>query len=268
VGRIVVIDFDRIDWTNLSRIVGASRTDALLRRRKVDVLGRLVRSIDPAVKFVGIRGDATYTNDARKLAHADFLFSASDTQFARFAFNALCHQYLIPGIQIGAKVVADKESGDIQLAYSMNRPVSLDGACLECSGSIDPDALHREQISDRERRDQDYVRDGTTQINDPSVITLNGISAALALLDFQFLATGMFSGETDLAHRIYHAPERELRQRTHVTKAGCRWCDHKALLSAYGCGDGNPLPLRRGSLPPERWLERLSLSIPSSVTAR
>jgi hypothetical protein len=246
VGRIIVVDFDRVETTNLSRIVGATPRDARSRRLKVDVARRLIKSVDPTINIIATRGDITYVEDARVLLEADFIFSATDTQFARFAVNAICHQYLIPGAQVGAKVVSDA-NGAIELAYAMHRPIDLAGACLECGGAIDPDALRREQLGESERRAQNYI--GAHQpedVVDPSVITLNSASVALAMLDFQFSATGLFPPRTRLQQRIYHAPERELREREPRFRASCRWCDRHQEGSAFGRGDDYPLPLRSG----------------------
>jgi len=249
VGRIIIVDFDRVDVTNLSRMVGATPKDARRRRLKVDVLRRLAHAIDPEIDVVAIAGDITYEADARALLAADYVFSATDTQFARFAVNAICHQYLIPGAQVGAKVVTD-EDGAVRLAYAMHRPIDLGGACLECGGGIDPDAVRREQLNDAERQAQAYVNaPAGGDIVDPSVITLNSAAVAMAMLDFQFSATGMFPPRTRLAQRIYHAPERALRDRQAATRPGCRWCDRHAVGGAFARGDDHPLPLRPGSPP-------------------
>lgn len=261
VGRIILIDFDRVEVTNLSRIVGAEPRDARRRRLKVDVARRLVRSIDPEIEVVAVTGDITYSDDARILLDADYIFSATDTHFARFAVNAVCHQYLIPGAQVGAKVVADAD-GAIELAFAMHRPLDLGGPCLECAGAIDADGLRREQLNETERRDQDYLHlhEVGEAVADPSVITLNSASVALAMLDFQLSATAMFPAGTRLHQRVYHAPDRELREREARRRPGCRWCDHFGPHGAYGAGDDLPLPLRPGTSPvvrPRRgWLAR------------
>jgi molybdopterin/thiamine biosynthesis adenylyltransferase len=249
VGRIIVIDFDRVEVANLSRIVGATPRDARRRRLKVDVLRRLVASIDPEIDVVAIPGDITYLEDARELLASDFVFSATDTQFARFAVNAVCHQYLIPGAQVGAKIVTG-DDGAVQLAYAMHRPVDLGGACLECGGAIDPDALRREQLGDGERRAQDYIDASPADvIPDPSVITLNSAAVAMAMLDFQFSATGLFPPRTRLGQRVYHAPERAVREREARARPGCHWCDRHAVGGAFARGDDKPLPLRTEPAP-------------------
>jgi hypothetical protein len=249
VGRIILVDFDRVDTSNLSRLVGATPADARRRRLKVDVARRLIRSIDSDIEVIATTGDVTYVEDARVLLDADFIFSATDTQFARFAVNAICHQYLIPGAQVGAKVVAD-EAGAIQLAYAMHRPIDLAGACLECGGAIDPEALRREQLGEAERRAQNYIgAQHAGPVHDPAVITLNSASVAMATLDFQFAATGIYPPRTRLQQRVYHAPERQLRERESRPRAGCRWCDRHQDGGAFGRGDDHSLPLRPGASP-------------------
>lgn len=244
VGRVIIIDTDRVTITNLSRIVGATPRDARRHRLKVEVLRRLVKSIDPDIEVTALPGDVTCTDVARVLLDADFVFSATDTHFARFAVNAVCHQYLVPGAQVGAKVVTD-DSGAVQLAYAMHRPIDLGGACLECCGAIDADALRREQLDDGERCAQDYLdAPAAGDIVDPSVITLNSAAVAMAMLDFQFAATGMFPQRARLTQRVYHAQERALRMREAKTRRGCRWCDRHAPGGAFARGDDYQLPLR------------------------
>lgn len=259
VGTIILIDFDRVEVTNLSRIVGATPRDARRGRLKVDVARRSIKSVDPTIDVITSTANVTYAADARILLSADFIFSATDTQFARFAVNAICHQYLIPGAQVGAKVVA-RADGAVDLAYAMYRPIDLAGACLECGGAIDPDALRREQLGEQERRAQDYIgaahRDDDAV--DPSVITLNSASAALAMLDFQFAATGAFSVGTRLEQRVYHATERDLREREARPRPGCRWCDRDAELGSFARGDDHPIPVLPGSSPRRRsWRQTL-----------
>ena len=50
VGEIVLMDFDTVTWSNLSRIVGSRPIDAVRRRHKVQVLARLARQIDPKIR--------------------------------------------------------------------------------------------------------------------------------------------------------------------------------------------------------------------------
>lgn len=105
VGKLIIVDYDVVSESNLSRVVGASSAD--IGRPKVDVMRQFVARIDPAIEVDAFFGDVAYARDARRVAASDFAFLATDTILSRYAFNLLCHQYLVPGIQVGAKVTAD-----------------------------------------------------------------------------------------------------------------------------------------------------------------
>lgn len=215
-----------------------------------DCMHELVARIDPEIEIDAFYGDIAYADDARRVAEADFAFLATDTILSRYAFNLMCHQYLVPGIQVGAKVTSDGQTGDVALVHVMERPVALGGACLDCAGAIPADALAQEPLSHEERRAQAYVDDAPPeQLEDPSVITLNSISTSLAATDFLLMATGLLDPAVDLDARAFYPQSRELRSRAVTAKAGWRFCDPLGAHSVFARGDLKALPLRPGTLP-------------------
>jgi hypothetical protein len=246
VGKLIIVDYDVVSESNLSRIVGATATD--VGRLKVEVMRELIARIDPVIEVDAFFGDISYADDARRVAAADFAFLATDTILSRYAFNLLCHQYLVPGAQVGAKVSANTEGG-VELVHVMERPLTLSGACLDCMGAIPADALADEQLSTEERRAQRYVDGDEEEVDDPSVITLNSISTALSTTDFLFMFTGFLNENVDLEPRVYYPQAREFRNRHAAPQAGCRFCDPTAAQSAFARGDLNIMPLKPGSRP-------------------
>jgi hypothetical protein len=244
VGKLIIVDYDCVSESNLSRIVGATAAD--VGQPKVDVMRDLVNRVDPTIEVDAFVGDIAYADDARRVAAADFAFLATDTILSRYAFNLLCHQYLVPGAQVGAKVSADT-GGGVELVHVMERPLTFSDACLDCMGVIPADALADEQLSSEERRAQRYVDGDEEEVDDPSVITLNSISTALAATDFLFMFTGLLDANVDLEPRVYYPQARELRDRHAAAKAGCRFCDARASQSAFARGDLNLMPLKPGS---------------------
>jgi molybdopterin/thiamine biosynthesis adenylyltransferase len=244
VGRIVVVDYDIVDETNLSRIAGATNAD--VGRLKIDVVRDLIERVDPTIEVDAFYGDIAYVDDARRLRDCEFAFLATDNILSRYAFNLVCHQYLIPGIQVGAKVTGDA-TGGIELIHAMERPVTLAGPCLECAGAIPEDELAREQLSPEERRAQAYV-DGTDaeEIEEPSVITLNSVATSLAATDFLLMATGLMPETTTLDASAYYPQERELRGRLARQRPECRFCGN-GERSVLARGDLKALSLKPGS---------------------
>lgn len=172
VGHILAIDPDTVEESNLSRIVGATRRDALgvfpsiewppfrrLARRtarsKVAVAERVARTANLGVQFEAVQGNAASADVALQLLDCDFIFLATDTMESRLLFNQVVHQHLVPGIQVGAKVSVNRNGGvgDVRVVV---RPVTPDAGCLLCTGAISPEKLNREALSPEERERQRY----------------------------------------------------------------------------------------------------------------
>jgi hypothetical protein len=178
---------------------------------------------------------------AKLLIDADFLFLATDSIQSRLVFNALVHQYLIPGIQIGVKV--QSVGGYIGDITTVTRPVLpyTGGGCLDCGGLIPPARLQEEALSERERRQQRYIDDES--VSEPSVITLNAMSAARAVNDMMMMATGLFCDDVTLLHLMEFVRERRLSVVESRYDAACLDCGCGAK-SRKARGDRARLPCR------------------------
>jgi hypothetical protein len=252
VGGIIVIDHDVVKKLNLSRIVGATSAD--IGKLKVDVAARLIHSIDPAITITSFSGDVTYVTDAQAITAADVVFLATDTAFARHAVNLICHHYLIPFFQVGAKVSTSHDGGQITQIHVTDRPFLFTSGCMHCAGIIPLDRLQREQQDEETNRAQDYLGAAGADIEDPSVITLNSIAASLATTDFLFTVTGLAQDPAPEALVTYPL-ERAMRSRLAPALDGCLYCDPAAALSARARGDTWPLQLRHMAAAVAPWAE-------------
>ncbi len=260
VGHIVAIDFDRVDLTNLSRIVGATRWDAralltarksrLLRKigrsiagRKVYVARRVARKANPAIRYDAVVGDVLDEETAQRLRDVDFLFLASDSVQSRLVFNALVHQYLIPGAQVGTKVSTDPRSREITDIFAATRLVlpSAGYGCLECHGLVPPGRLQVEALNEHERHAQRYVDD--PEVIEPSVITLNVLAAGQATNDLMMMFTGLFEDCAFLGHQFNFVRERKVEPVGPQANARCLDCGIQSR-SRRARGDRMRLPCR------------------------
>jgi len=240
VGHLVTVDPDRVDITNLPRIVGARQRD--VGRAKVEVAKRVAREANPKVRFEAIEGSVVDTVVARCLADTDFLFLATDTMQSRLIFNVLVHQYLIPGIQVGAKVMVEPKSGNIEDVFTVSRLVLPSSGCLQCNGLISSAQLQQEALSQEERKSQRYIAD--EGVPDPSVITLNSMSASQATNDFLLIITGLLQ-PTARAEYIQMHPRERVTERVNVrSESTCRTCS-SSPRSRYARGDRTHLPCRQ-----------------------
>lgn len=211
VGHLVVIDPERLEPSNIPRVVGSRRLDALpwlvdesrrewirrlgrrLATKKVDVARRVARQANPNIEFTGIYGNIVDDEVARELLDCDHLFLAADTMQARLVFNAVVHQYLIPGTQVGAKVTVQRDSGDVLDVFAVSRPVLPDLGCLWCNGLINTARLQEEAQEAAQVQRQRYVDDPTVAA--PSVITLNAVAVSHAANDYLFSTTGLLDAD-------------------------------------------------------------------------
>ena len=258
VGHLVVIDHERIDITNLPRLPEARRLDALtiltdprrpgwIRRigrrfatRKVHLARRIARRANPGITLEAIARDVVNQDVAARLRDCDVLLLAADTQQARAVFNALVHQYLIPGWQIGSKIEMRKVDGVIGDVFSVVRPVRPDTGCLWCNEVINPARLAEEALDQRQRAAQRYLDDD--EVLAPSVITINGIGAAQAVDDVMLAVTGLGDPD-DGAYRYDFVRGHKVKRVSPRRDDGCIDCG-AGSRSRLARGDSRALPCR------------------------
>lgn len=255
VGNLVVVDPDRIEPTNLTRVVGSLRRDTRpwltgdfvptpfrnlaeqMRTSKVRIARRVAKAAQPEIKFAGITGDVVDQDIAERLIDCDYLFLAADTMQARLVFNALVHQYLIPGVQMGAKVHADRDTGEVLSVFSVSRQVLPGRGCLWCNGLISASKLQEEATSPVQRARQRYVTDDDVQA--PSVITLNAVAASHAVNEYMFNQLGL-KQDPSLKWSFFNPEEAKVSIDVPRRDINCHECDRR-----LGAGTSMTLPTRR-----------------------
>lgn len=256
VGHFVLIDPDRADLTNLPRLVAARRSDVLLtedqarrlplsgwfdwlRRRKVDLAARNIRRANPNARIEKIAGNVVDAAVAERLLDADFIFLAADQMGARLIVNAIVQQYLIPAVQVGARVVSDPITGTVESVYAVSRPVFPQSGCLWCNGLIDSTRLAEELTDARQARAQAYGAETPA----PSVASLNALATADAVNLFQFHMTGLAKAASHRAYRRFRPLTGDLRLEEPRRDADCPECGQQPG-ARYALGGGVGLPTR------------------------
>jgi molybdopterin/thiamine biosynthesis adenylyltransferase len=239
IGRFLLIDNDRVEESNLSRIVGASILDALDETTKVTVASRLILSANDRAEVEVLTDDVAKESVAKTLTTRDYLFLAADSMRARLVFNAIVHQYLIPGVQLGSKIRSNS-AGQLIDVMSANRPVRPGHGCLWCNQLIDPNLLAKEAKTDAERKNQAY---GVEEPN-PSVISLNAISAAHAVNDFLLDYLGLRQETGDLYYEHFNSLKGTRTLVRPRRDEDCSECSHSG--KRYGRGDLVELPCTEG----------------------
>ncbi len=258
VGNFILVDPDRVDITNLPRLVAARQVDALawlgrkrlpqwmrdmvgrLCRPKVDMAKRNILRANPRANVTSIFGDFVDLEVVKQILDCDYLFLAADSARARLLFNAIVHQYLIPGVQVGAKVSTDKESGNINDVFAVTRTVTSEAGCMLCNGLINASRLQQESISEKVRKAQAYVDE--PGVVAPSVITLNALSTSQAANDFLFYMTGLRNQDVPVRYLRSHPITGRVFQDTPRQSPECTECGTSSS-SRLARGDQCCLPM-------------------------
>lgn len=252
VGEFILADPDRVEVTNLPRLIGARPRDAVLpswvpkaiagrlRRPKVRMALRNVRRANPDAQVEAMARDFLEEDVAARFTDCDFLFLAADTMGARLLFNAIVHQYGIPGIQVGAKIPVE-EDGTVGNVFCVSRMVTPEQGCLWCNGLISPTRLQDEAVPEAAKRGYAYVDD--PGVAAPSVVTMNAVACAHAADDFLFHLTGLKYADAETAWFRWNSRRGVAGYDVPRSNAGCIECS-RAASSRVGMGDNGSLPTR------------------------
>ncbi len=233
VGVVVPVDNDVIEKSNLTRVVGSSHSD--IGRPKVEVMHELGLRINPDLGGEPLRGSVLHASVAMKLRGVDVIFCCTDNLRSRVVVNRMVHQYLIPLIDTGVDIQPDptdarkirRIGGRLMLVYP-------DGPCLGCLGILTPQYIQAEI----EGESPSYVQG--QNIAAPSVISLNGTVASLAVTEFLNLVTG-FAQRGTRTYLVYDGMNGLVRACASLPVGDCQLCSEVRAL-----GDKVPLPCELG----------------------
>ncbi len=119
-GHLIVVDFDTIEISNLTRSVLFRQEDA--GRSKAEVAAERVRQINPDVTIIPMQADVVYEIGLGVFRQIDLALGCLDNRLARMALNRACWRVGRSWID-GALQIAD---GSVRVF------VPPDGACYEC----------------------------------------------------------------------------------------------------------------------------------------
>ncbi|MFW9818687.1 MAG: ThiF family adenylyltransferase [Candidatus Thorarchaeota archaeon] len=126
VGKIILIDYDFINSSNLNRCILFNIENAKQKEYKVDAVKKVCEKLNPNVEIITVRKDL---NDINKALYkkSDVICSCVDNIEARLEANNYAYYYEKPFIDAGI----DEFFGTVQSVYSGVK----DAACLQCNVS-------------------------------------------------------------------------------------------------------------------------------------
>jgi molybdopterin/thiamine biosynthesis adenylyltransferase len=180
VERITVFDEDKVEDTNLNRLIGAWYRDIKAATLKTKIAQRVIKKILPKAKLICV--NKRWQNQAELLQECDIVFGCLDSYSERQQLEAECRRFLIPYIDIGM----DVHKADSRPPYMSGQVIlSLPGMpCMSCMGFLTDTKLAEEGAK--------YGAVGGR----PQVVWANGMLASTAVGVFVDLVTG-WTGQRD-----------------------------------------------------------------------
>jgi hypothetical protein len=187
IGRLVIIDPDRVEEKNLNRILNATREDAYLRRPKVEVMARAIAAMGFGTELEIIASDLATPRAIKAVAECDVVFGCMDGVEGRHLLNRLASFYVLPYFDVGVKLEADGHGG-INEACGAVHYIRPDGSTLQDrkvynAGQLKAAGLRRtDPKAYREQVKAGYIR-GVAE-DRPAVISINMQMASTAVNEF------------------------------------------------------------------------------------
>lgn len=99
--HIVIVDFDTIEPSNLTRSILFRKTDAETHQFKAFVAAKRLREINPSVQVLPLTGDICHNVGLGLLRRMDVVIGCVDNRWARYCLNRLCMRAGIPWVDGG-----------------------------------------------------------------------------------------------------------------------------------------------------------------------
>ena len=187
IGRLVLVDPDRVEEKNLNRILNASREDAYLKRPKVEVMARAIASMGFATEVDIIPDDLATPRAVKAVAECDVVFGCMDGVEGRHLLNRLAAYYVLPYFDVGVKLEADGQ-GSITEACGAVHYIRPDGSTLQdrrvySAAQLKAAGLRRtDPKAYRDQMRAGYIR-GVVE-DRPAVISINMQMASTTVNEF------------------------------------------------------------------------------------
>lgn len=187
VGRLVLVDPDRVEDKNLNRIYNATREDAVLNRLKTEVMGRAIARMGLGTEVQLVSLDLATVQAVRAIAQCDVVFGCMDGARGRALLNRLATYYNLPYFDLGVRLDADGEGGISEATgavhYLQPDSSSLRDRRVYSSEQLQSEALRYSDKAEYERQLRSrYIR-GVHE-DRPAVISINTQIAATAVNEF------------------------------------------------------------------------------------
>lgn len=223
---LTLIDHDSLEVSNLNRIVGASYEDAILGRKKVDVIAEHLSKINPEARVRALPIDVFSKEAEETIALSDWVIVGTDNHSSRFQVQELGLKYYVPFISAGVNITV-KNAGVEDVSGEVITVRPGDCLCLSCLGRLNQIQIAGEMHPEKEVRDGlvtgGYVSGSV--VKEPAVKTLNTVVATMAVDVLLNLYTGKQTHKPILVYENNFGPTiYEDKESVSIRNKNCYTC--------------------------------------------
>ena len=187
VGQLVLVDQGELKESSRNRYIGARHDDPVPGSPKVFIGERLAREIDPLIEVETIYDQLVSQAAFDAIKDCDYVFGCLDNDAARLVLNELCLAYGKPYFDLASDIAAEgtRYGGRVCAVWH-------DPGCLVCYEEIDAAEVSLNSMTEEQRRDHEAIYGVPADVLDeagPSVVSINGVVASLAVTEFMLVAT-------------------------------------------------------------------------------
>jgi len=201
-------------------VVGVRHDHPIPGSREVNIAERLVHSIDPAIRVVKVFDSLVSEKAFEVVKGSDYVIGCLDSEGARLVLSELCATYSRPYLDLASDVVPGEKP-----EYGGRVCVSMGGeGCLVCLGVLDVAEAQRELAGPEAHRDREAiygVERGALGRSGPSVVSINGVVASLAVSELMVTVAGLRPPKRLL---FYYGHGATVRLRTDNPLPDCYYC--------------------------------------------
>jgi hypothetical protein len=187
VGRLILVDPEKVEEKNLNRILNATMDDAVAGRYKVHVAADAVARMKLGTEVIPVPESLVNPRVVNLVAESDGAFGCMDGAEGRNLLNRLATFYCIPYFDVGVRLEADGHGGISQICGSVNY-LQPGGSSLLSRKVITPDEIAAEGLKRtdpaayKEQLKAKYIKG--VQEDRPAVVSVNMHYASLAVNEF------------------------------------------------------------------------------------
>jgi molybdopterin/thiamine biosynthesis adenylyltransferase len=189
VGGIALIDPEQLAVTDRNRHACAAASDSIPGSWKTDICERRIHSIDPEIRIVKVADTLISQAAFDSIIRSNYVFGCLDSDGVRLVLNELCSAYALPYLDLATDIPRGERA-----RYGGRVCFNTGTGCLVCLDQLDLAEAQRELGGEPLKRLREGIygveRDLLSDVG-PSIVSINGVIASLAVTEFALAVSGI-----------------------------------------------------------------------------